>query len=70
MVAGICIIDILPLEDLRVWTKEFDNANTKEINGLLNKRAYKIVEERDVPHAAKIIGGRLVLTIKNVCSKD
>lgn len=44
----------------------FDMAKAKELSGLAERGVYEIVCKEDVPAGANVLGGRFVLTIKNV----
>lgn len=45
---------------------KFNNEKMREIDVLFKQGVYEIVPDKDVPKTANIIGGRFVLTIKNV----
>ena len=43
----------------------FAEAKTKEIQGLLDRGTFKIVEKAMIPDGANILGGRFVLALKD-----
>lgn len=57
--------EILKLKDPRSELAEFYLAKAKQITGLLNKKAFRIVLKEDLNRDANVLGRRFVLTIKN-----
>ena len=48
----------------------FAEAKTKEIQGLLDRGTFKIVEKAMIPDGANILGGRFVLALKDEGTKQ
>lgn len=46
-------------------TPEFNEADRAELQGLLNRGTYKIVDKEDVPPSATVLKGRMVRAIKH-----
>lgn len=61
---------ILKPNDPRGYSKIFDTARAEETYGLLNRRVFEIVLEKDVPKTANVMGSRFVLVIKNFVAND
>lgn len=45
-------------------------AKKEEIDGLFNRKAFKLLHKKDMPIGSNVIGSRIVLAIKNVVSID
>lgn len=61
----ILLTEILKPNDPRCESIKFDEAKAKEIVGLLNKKAFRVVLKEEIEPDANVLGGRFVLTIKN-----
>lgn len=67
---NILLTEILQPNDLRIESPDFDLAKTKEIKGLLDRKAFRVVLEEDLERDANVLGGRFVLTIRNKGTND
>lgn len=63
--SNVLLTGILPYNDARSESPEFDLAKVKEITSLLDKKAFRVVLTENLDKDANILGGRFVLTIKN-----
>ena len=61
----IYVTEVLKKSDARYKNKKSEDAIQLEITGLLNRKAFAFVHEKDVPPNANILGGRIILAIKN-----
>lgn len=61
----VLITEVLQPQDPRCDSSHFDLAKAREIVGLLNKKAFKVVFKEELEPNANILGGRFVLTIKH-----
>lgn len=68
--AAVHITKVIPAADPLVQTARFQKAARKEVAGLYERGAFRVVKMADVPAGANIISGRFVYTLKNVGSKD
>ncbi len=59
-------VEIIDKRDPRAMCPKMRAAIQKEISGLLERGTFKIVLRSEVPEGANILGGRLVLCIKDV----
>lgn len=62
---NILLTEVLQPNDERCESEAFDLAKAKEIIGLLEKGAFRVVLREDIGEDANILGGRFVLTIKH-----
>lgn len=60
----IMISEVLEPNDERSWSPQFEEAKQKEIAGLIEKVAFKIVLKNKVPEEANILDERFVLATK------
>ena len=60
------VSEVIKCTDPRSLSDAAISAKRKEIGGLLSRKTWKVVCERDVPTDANIMGGRFVLTLKDV----
>ena len=51
--------------DPRAMSPRFMEAKKREINGLMNKNTWKVIDQDIIPKNANILSGRFVLSIKN-----
>lgn len=58
--------EVLKPNDPRSSSQKFTEAMKVEIDGLMSRGAFKIVESQTLPSDANILGARFVLAIKNV----
>lgn len=59
---GSYIPEVIAPGDSRPWTQEFGEARMKQIQGLMDRRAFQVVLELDVPDDANILGGQFVMS--------
>lgn len=62
---SILVTEVLPSNDPRGNSPDFDHAKAQEITGLLDKKAFRVVLKEDLNRDANVLGGRFVLTIKS-----
>lgn len=62
----IFVLEVLAPNDSRRWMPQFDKEKKDEIAGLMEKGAFEVVMEDDVPSGANILGERFVLAVKNL----
>lgn len=62
---NILLTEILQPNDNRAESPGFELAKAKEIVGLLDRGAFRIVLREEIDPQANVLGGRFVLTIKN-----
>lgn len=62
----ILLAEVITGNDPRRWKEEFIEANTKEIDGLVLKGAFTIVNMSLILNDANMLGERLVLVVKNL----
>lgn len=67
---GIFVTEVLHPADSRGRRGLFDEAKAKELAGLAERGVNEIVCEEEVSADANILGGRFVLAIKNLDTKD
>lgn len=60
----ILLTEILKPNDQRCESSQFDLSKAKEIVGLLDKNAFRVVLKEEIKPVANVLGGRFVLTIK------
>ncbi len=60
------IIELIEKGDPRATSPKMRAAMQKEIEGLMKRGTFKIVLKEEVPENANILGGRLLLVIKDV----
>lgn len=63
---NINITKILRPNDQKKNTPAFDEIKNKEIVWLISKDAFEVVLEKELPIDANTLGGRFVLTVKNM----
>jgi Reverse transcriptase (RNA-dependent DNA polymerase) len=63
---GVYLSEPVSNTDPRALSPEFIDVKQKEISGLLEKGTWKVCVRSELPAGANIMGGRLVLTIKDV----
>lgn len=59
------VTEVLKPGDLCKHLPEFCSANIQEVDGLVSRGSFEIVDESDVPKDANILGGRFICSIKN-----
>ena len=67
---GVYVTEVLHPADKRGHTELFDLAKAKEMAGLVERGVYEVVCKGDVPSDANVLGGRFVLAIKNIGTKE
>lgn len=63
--AGIFTVKILNPTDERAGHDDFKSAMNDEVQGLVKRNIWRIVEQGSVPKNANVMGGRFILTLKN-----
>ena len=66
----VALTETIPNKDPRGYSTEFKNAIQAEIDGLVENSVYDVVDRNTVLANANIMGGRFVLTIKNLHTPD
>ena len=64
------ISERVPSDDPRSKTPAFTAAKEAEVNGLLKRSVWEVVDEQDLEPDANIIGARFDLTLKNAGTKN
>lgn len=59
------LTDVIPINDSRGKSSEFDDAKRKEIDGLESRNVWDVVPGNSLPTDTNVIGSRFVLTVKN-----
>lgn len=67
---GIHITEVLKSGDPRADSPVFRRAKKLEIDGLKNRKVWKVVHRSEVPADSNVLGGRFVLAVKNIGTKD
>eukprot|EP00171_Calliarthron_tuberculosum_P003183 IDg3183t1 len=62
----ILLTERVPLSDPRATSTPFELAKREEIHGLVTRNVWHVVNRRDLPDSANIIGARFDLKIKNL----
>lgn len=62
-IPGIFVIELLTLENTRKLCSKFEQAKKRKMKRFLQRGAFKIVLEDEVPDGANILGGWYVLTM-------
>jgi len=57
--------EILLKSDPRYHNQKSQDAISTEISGLLQRKAFAFVQESDIPENANVLGGRMIMAIKN-----
>lgn len=69
-VVEINLTEILGPDDPRAVSPQFIQAKHDEIKGLQRRETWRIIRKRDLPPQANILGGRFVLTLKNLGTNE
>ena len=59
------VTEVIKKSDTRYKSKESKDAIQLEITRLLNRKAFAFVNEKEIPPESNILGGRIILAIKN-----
>lgn len=63
--SDVMLTEVLDRDDPRANTKAMNDAIKKEVDGLMKRKAFKIVKRKDIPKGANVIPLKLVLALKS-----
>ena len=63
-IPDVAITETLGFRDPRQYSPAFEEAKRVELEGLIQRKAFTVVDKRDVPRDANILGSRFVLAVK------
>lgn len=64
------VVRLLTPSEPRAQEPDFDTAKRIEVDGLIKRKIWRIVNSDDIPNDANVVGGRFILSLKNVGTPD